>query len=144
MQEVAIEVVDKVADEMVSNISYKDTYRTDIDITYKKVTTKVKNDNEKYTYYEFGTGIVGSKNPHIPKSLKQSGWKYDVNAHGELGWWYPTTADDKNNTKKQMEDGTWIAWTKGMIAHKEFYLAGEEARKRIKSLVKEAMQKYMG
>ena len=50
MQEVAIEVVDKVADEMVSNISYKDTYRTDIDITDKKVTAKVKNDNEKYTY----------------------------------------------------------------------------------------------
>ena len=131
MQDISIEVVDKVADEMVSNISYKDTYRTNIDITDRKVIAKVRNDNEKYTYYEFGTGIVGSRNPHIPKALKQS------------GWWYPTPADDKNNTKKQMEDGTWIAWTKGMIAHKEFYLAGEEARRKIKSLVKEAMQKYM-
>lgn len=35
-------------------------------------------------FVEFGTGIVGSRSPHptLP-------WAYDVNGHGEAGWWYP-------------------------------------------------------
>lgn len=32
-------------------------------------------------FVEFGTGIVGSENPHPDTSI--IGWKYDVNNHGE-------------------------------------------------------------
>lgn len=48
-------------------------------------------------FVEFGTGIVGSRNPHptLP-------WDYDVNGHGEAGWWYP-------------KDGEW-KWTAGQPA----------------------------
>lgn len=49
-------------------------------------------------YVEFGTGIVGSQNPHPDTSI--IGWKYDINDHGESGWFY-------------FRDGEWH-WTKGM------------------------------
>lgn len=37
-------------------------------------------------YVEFGTGVVGSKNPHPDTSIAR--WSYDVNNHGESGWVY--------------------------------------------------------
>lgn len=49
-------------------------------------------------FVEFGTGIVGSENPHPDPSI--AGWKYDTNDHGEKGWYY-------------YRDGEWH-WTKGM------------------------------
>lgn len=50
-------------------------------------------------FVEFGTGVVGAGNPH-PDPV--GGWKYDINSHGEAGWWY--WSDSDNN---------WH-WTKGM------------------------------
>ena len=38
-------------------------------------------------FNEFGTGVVGSKNPY-PKFPDGVSWQYDVNAHGEAGWIY--------------------------------------------------------
>ena len=56
-------------------------------------------------YVEFGTGITGSQNPHQNASV--SGWKYDVNEHGESGWFY-------------YRDGEWH-WTKGMPSRPFMY-----------------------
>ena len=36
-------------------------------------------------YVEFGTGIVGSENPHPSPFIP---WEYDVNGHGDDGWLY--------------------------------------------------------
>lgn len=47
-------------------------------------------------FVEFGTGIEGARKPHPTPE----GWRYDVNNHGENGWWY-------------WRDGDWH-WTKGM------------------------------
>lgn len=47
---------------------------------------RVFTDNEHSEFAEFGTGIVGSNNPH-PEASSQ-GWTYDVNNHGEKGWVY--------------------------------------------------------
>lgn len=59
-------------------------------------------------YVEFGTGIVGASNPH------QNAWTYDVNGHGGEGWWYPTTADDRNKKKYFSKNkGIWLGWTAG-------------------------------
>lgn len=35
-------------------------------------------------YVEFGTGVVGKSQPHP----SPDGWRYDINEHGESGWWY--------------------------------------------------------
>lgn len=37
-------------------------------------------------FVEYGTGIVGSQNQH--PNLARTGWIYDINEHGEKGWWY--------------------------------------------------------
>lgn len=66
--------------------------------------------DEKDTYKEFGTGIVGSNNPHVEELLESIGWQYDVNQYGEKGWKYPKG------------DGTY-GWTKGIPAQKKFYEA---------------------
>lgn len=49
-------------------------------------------------FVEFGTGIIGDQNPHPDTSI--ANWKYDVNEHGDAGWWY-------------YKEGEWH-WTKGM------------------------------
>jgi len=63
--------------------------------------------NGEYALYvEFGTGIVGEENPH-PNAL-QEGWEYDMNDHGENGWFY-IGADGIRH------------WTKGMPARPYIY-----------------------
>lgn len=62
-------------------------------------TTTITTSDPVLTYQEFGTGIVGSQNPHPGAGF--AGWRYDVNEHGEKGWVY-------------MGDDGRIHWTKGM------------------------------
>lgn len=57
-------------------------------------------------YVEFGTGVVGKRNPH-PEPIE--GWQYDVNEHGDKGWWYFNERDQK-----------WH-WTKGMVSRPFMY-----------------------
>ena len=89
----------------------------------------VRSTNQADTYKEFGTGIVGSQNPHVDDALAKSGWKYDVNKHGEKGWIYPK------------DDGT-FGWTKGQPAQKKFYLASQRAKEKAPMIAKEEFQKY--
>lgn len=65
-------------------------------------------------YVEYGTGIVGSSDPHPDPTAV--GWRYDINNHGKAGWWYPTTMSDTNPTKKETSDGGFIAWSAGVRA----------------------------
>ena len=58
-------------------------------------------------FCEFGTGVVGKDSPHPNQNLIP-GWKYDVNEHGEAGWWY------------WGDDGQWH-WTKGMPSRPYMY-----------------------
>ena len=72
-------------------------------------------DNPVAFYVEYGTGVVGSQNPHPdPK-----GWKYDINSHGEDGWWYWGEWD--NN---------WH-WTKGMSSRPFMYETAQELKSRV-------------
>ena len=72
-------------------------------------------------YVEFGTGITGSHNPHPSASV--SGWKYDVNEHGESGWFY-------------YRDGEWH-WTKGMPSRPFMYETDLELILEISKIAKE-------
>ena len=56
-------------------------------------------------YVEFGTGIVGKHQPHP----SPEGWRYDINSHGESGWWY-----FNDNTGR-------MQWTKGMPSRPFMY-----------------------
>ncbi|MBQ8279762.1 MAG: hypothetical protein IJZ23_07985 [Roseburia sp.] len=72
-------------------------------------------------YVEFGTGIVGSENPHPESGL--TNWKYDINAHGEAGWHY-------------FKDGEWH-WTKGMPSRPFMYETGKDLRALIPKIARE-------
>lgn len=78
---------------------------------------------EQLYYAEFGAGMVDIKHP----LANQVGWQYDVKQHGEKGWRYRTTENDKIETidkdsvksyyeegkpfKYQRKNGSWVAWT---------------------------------
>ena len=70
---------------------------------YKKQRIKSLYDN-KFDV-EYGTGVVGEGTHEDPKN-----YQYDINGHGENGWWF---FDDKGK----------IHWTKGMKAHRFMYQA---------------------
>lgn len=72
-------------------------------------------------FVEYGTGVVGSANPHPDPQ----GWAYDVNGHGDAGWAYFNE-----------RDGKWH-WTKGMASRPFMYNTGEELQKVCKVVAKE-------
>ncbi len=72
-------------------------------------------------YVEFGTGIVGSENPHPNPAI--TNWKYDVNQHGEAGWNY-------------FKDGEWH-WTKGMPSRPFMYETAQDLRLKIPIIARE-------
>lgn len=74
-------------------------------------------------FVEFGTGVVGSQNPHPDTSL--ANWKYDINDHGEAGWFYFNE-----------RDGKWH-WTKGMQSRPFMFETGQDLRKIIVKVAKE-------
>lgn len=78
-------------------------------------------------FNEMGTGIVGSENPHP----KLGTWRYDVNEHGEKGWFYPK------------EDGTY-GWTRGLPSRHMFYSAFEDIKNEIGEYVNVELQKTSG
>lgn len=73
----------------------------------------------------FGTGVVGANNPHPEVAI--AGWKYDVNSHGELGWWYIG------------KDGE-AHWTKGMPSRPYMYNTAQQLRQMVIPAAKEAMK----
>lgn len=52
----------------------------------------LENAYDRAVYIEFGTGIVGSNEAH--EQASESGYEYDVNAHGEKGWSFIQDIDD--------------------------------------------------
>ena len=72
-------------------------------------------------YVEFGTGLVGSQNPHPDTGL--ASWKYDVNEHGEAGWFY-------------FREGEWH-WTKGMPSRPFMYETARDLRNLVPKIAKE-------
>lgn len=92
------------------NASYMNIYDTGelvrgIDSQYQGGKGYVVSSAPHSAFCEFGTGIVGATSPHPNPTL--AGWKYDVNQHGEEGWWY-------------WKDGEWH-WTAGMPSRPFMY-----------------------
>lgn len=76
-------------------------------------------------YVEFGTGIVGSGSPHPAPA----GWQYDVNAHGESGWWY-----FNDNTGR-------VQWTKGMPSRPFMYNTAKQLENECKIIAREVFNR---
>lgn len=74
-------------------------------------------------YVEYGTGIVGSANPH--PAYGEVGWVYDVNEHGDQGWIYLNPNDDK------------FHWTAGMSARPFMYNTALQLRELCAQIARE-------
>lgn len=125
----------KVAENIVTRVSkvgLENNYKSAEVIPTKNegnvITGGIRTTDTKDTYREFGTGVVGSQNPHISEILAQVGWKYDVNEHGEKGWIYPKG------------DGTY-GWTKGISAQKKFYNAMKNMEDSFKTIAIEEFRR---
>lgn len=70
-------------------------------------------------YVEFGTGVKGKGSPHPAPQ----GWKYDVNNHGEQGWFY-------------FKDGAWH-WTRGMQSRPFMYETLKELEQIVENVALE-------
>lgn len=109
LSKIGVNIVTRASEVGLEN-NYSSTELIPVVVKGTKITGGIRTTDPKDTYREFGTGIVGSNNPHVSEYLAKVGWKYDVNQHGEKGWVYPKG------------DGT-FGWTKGLPAEKKFYEA---------------------
>lgn len=71
-------------------------------------------------YVEFGTGIVGKTHPNPHNTI---GYAYDVNNHGDNGWYYYSNGR--------------LRWTKGMPSRPFMHNSYMELRNEIHSIAKE-------
>jgi len=94
---------------------------------------RIYNNTQGATYAEFGTGIVGSQSPHPALS----GWIYDVNEHGEKGWWFPT--NDGRYIKKKDKNGQGWGWTKGTASQPFMW----ETAKRLRAITPDTVSKIL-
>lgn len=135
------EIMKVLTNEMLQDV-YPDTEIIPITQSGTKTISGIRNNEVKWTYHEYGTGIIGSQFPHVSEVLAQAGWKYDVNSHGENGWWYPTDDSDSNPIKWISPEGQVYAWTKGLVAERCFYDALERAKERLPDIAEEVFKKY--
>ena len=142
-EETMRELTEYASDLVKSNVSEYAKGHTDQ--IYTEVignTGKVYTNSDVLIYNEYGTGIVGSNNPH-PEA---DSWVYDTNQHGESGWWYPTTEEDTNPYKWVDGSGQLRAWTKGLPANAGFYKSREELKtiigNKLNTMIERKFSKY--
>lgn len=75
-------------------------------------------------YVEFGTGIKGSASPHptLP-------WEYDINGHGEDGWYYYDTEQGR------------VRFTKGMPSRPFMYETAKELERKAVEIAREVFSR---
>lgn len=95
-----------------------------VDGVYANGVAVIKMGTDHAMLVEFGAGVVGAQNPHP----EPQGWRYDVNGHGEAGWWY--WGDWDNN---------WH-WTKGMPSRPVVWETAKEVPYLVDRLVKEVFR----
>lgn len=145
-------VAERVAEEMLNEVlsgKYKAKFGGNPYVNTQKevisgkneATAIIRNTDAKALFYEMGTGVVGASHPAVGEYVKRFGWVYDVNGHGEEGWWYPTTEDDPNPYKWTDPGGQLRAWTKGLEALNGFYNAYKLIEQNIKDITLHELNK---
>lgn len=135
LPKIALKTADRLADEMLKNVvnekGYKETTKIKATLEGNVAKAGIENKEKKAKFKEFGTGIVGSQNPHVAEALQKTGWKYDINNHGEKGWVYPVGNGE-------------YRWTKGQPASKKFWQALEKAEELFPEIAKEEFLREVG
>lgn len=114
---------------------------------------RISTTNFKAPYVEFGTGVKGKGSPH--NLSNQMGWQYQIGSHftmwhGMIGWWYPTTADDKNTSTREVKDesgeptGEYVAFTMGMPSRPFMYNTALALRESLHKTAEEVFKNDKG
>ena len=122
LPQIATNIVKRVSEVGLED-NHKSTTTLSVTNDGNKITGGIKTNEVGETYAEFGTGIVGQQSPHIAEYLEKSGWKYDVNEHGEKGWVY-------------FKDGQYY-WTKGIPANRKFANASKRMEDKFGEIARE-------
>lgn len=77
-------------------------------------------------FVEMGTGVVGKNNPNPNNSIP--GWVYDVNEHGESGWFY-IGKDGRRHWTKGMPSRPFMYDTAKILADSVPYVAESELKR---------------
>ena len=117
------ELKDRIVEKLIENISKyglsNSLLASTINVEKLENGISINMGSDYAVFVEYGTGIIGSQNQH--PNPARDGWIYDVNKHGENGWWYPSNSQDPNKNKYITEDGTILAWTQGMRSRPFMY-----------------------
>lgn len=113
-REVAIRLKEKMIEYLTEYGLGDSLIAQNITITPLGKGIQIMADTDYAVYVEYGTGVVGSENPHPHP------WEYDVNGHGDKGWFYPTTEEDPN-PRKHTYNGQLYGWTKGQASRPFMY-----------------------
>lgn len=81
-------------------------------------------DSDHAAFVEFGTGVMGQTNPAVDAP---EGWTYDVNEHGDKGWYYWDESAGK------------VRWTKGMPSRPFMYETTQDLRGKADAIAKEVL-----
>ena len=88
----------------------------------------VRTDLPYAKYVEFGTGIVGAGQSH--PAAGEANWKYDVNSHGEAGWFYYNE-----------RTGNWCS-TKGFRSRPFMYNTARRLQREAAKIAKEVFSRW--
>lgn len=126
-QETAEYGADKLSQLAPLSAKYDGNYSGSVEFVPTATGYMVTYSGEQVAYIEFGTGIdaVGSY-PDV-EILDKANWLYDVNEHGEKGWFY-----NDHRTGK-------LYHSVGMIAHMPVYRASRMAEQELPNIVRKVM-----
>lgn len=132
-QQTIEDLTNKAYDLVKANVSeYAPVHASNIFQEVSGNTGKVYTNDKVLIYNEYGTGIVGSQNPH--PDLK--GWTYmtNNNINYAVGWHYLN------------EETGEAGFTKGLPARKGFYNSREQmkavAKDKLKIIIENSFKKY--
>lgn len=98
---------------------------------------EIKNESQRATYLEYGTGIVGEFSPHPNPNSYNGGWEYFVdspqkriNSAGEMGWYY-------SNEYRQRQ------WTSGIPSQPFYYQSAKDIKKMLPTWYRKLIRKNM-
>ena len=98
---------------------------------------QIKNENQRSTYIEYGTGVIGEFSPHPKPESYSGGWEYfvespskRVNSNGEMGWYY-------SNEFKQRQ------WTMGIPSQPFYYQSALDIRRMLPTWYRQLIIKNM-
>ena len=132
---VAESIVRRVSGKGLEN-NYSSAEMLRIENNGTTVSGGIRTTDEKDTYREFGTGMVGKESPHVPEMLALANWKYylpsefKATVNGVEGWY---------TNKDEFGEGT--GFVTGIPAEKRFYKAMLEMESSFKKIAKEELSK---